>query len=235
MDLQIFVVFHKNIFEECYQHIPEDILYRYFTFYAVNENIEKVYPSKYKIIKEWELPVYDKSFQERGYNENSALYHIYANQLHKPYYYIGFFQYDMMFGPDFIDKMIKPISAPSIFYVMSESFDVCAYQTWNEAKTLNFVIRDYENFYKTTFNDTKIYPLLNSYIIPTDTYERVMMWVVQLYDKIYPWCVEFPNQTHFCHIGGIYERVMAFAIGQEPLQYTKLDIFHNRDYKALSY
>lgn len=66
VDFQIFIVFHKHIFDECYTHIPDDILYTYFTFIAVNPSIKKYYtPNKYKVINEWELPIYDKSFQER--------------------------------------------------------------------------------------------------------------------------------------------------------------------------
>ena len=90
-NIQIFIVFHKKIFDECYENIPHDILYKYFTFFAVNKNIEKHYTqNKYKIINEWELPIYDKTFQERGYNENSSIYHVYTNNLHKGYKYIGF-------------------------------------------------------------------------------------------------------------------------------------------------
>ena len=94
--IQIFIVFHKYIFDECYKNIPQDILDKYFTFIAVNKNIQKIYSKKYKVINEWELPIYDSTFQERGYNENSAIYHVYANNLHKPYKSIGFFQYDMV-------------------------------------------------------------------------------------------------------------------------------------------
>jgi hypothetical protein len=98
-NIHIFVVFHKYIFDECYKHIPQEILYKYFTFIAVNPKIEKCYTkNKYKIINEWDLPIYDSTFQERGYNENSAIYHIYINNLHKKYNYIGFFQYDMEFN-----------------------------------------------------------------------------------------------------------------------------------------
>lgn len=67
--LQIFVVFHKYIFDECYKNIPDDLLYKYFTFIAVNKDIPKTYTqNKYKVINEWDLEIYDNSFQERGYN-----------------------------------------------------------------------------------------------------------------------------------------------------------------------
>ena len=62
-----------------------------------------------------------------------------------------------------------------------------------------------------------------------------MRWVVQLYDKMYPWCVESPNFSYFHHIGEIYERVMALAIGQENLNDIKLNILHDHALKKLSY
>jgi hypothetical protein len=61
--IQIFVVFHHTLFDECYQHIPDDVLHKYFTFFAVNDQIVKTYtPNKYKVVNEWELPMYDPLF-----------------------------------------------------------------------------------------------------------------------------------------------------------------------------
>ena len=126
-DIQIFIVFHKNIFDECYKNIPDYILNKYFTFLAVNKNIPKNYTkNKYKIMNEWELPIYDNTFQERGYNENSAIYHIYINNLHKDYKYIGFFQYDMLFNDNIIDFLQKNITQiPTCFYFSIQDFDFC--------------------------------------------------------------------------------------------------------------
>lgn len=236
-DIQIFIVFHKNIFDECYENIPDDILYKYFTFYAVNKNIEKHYtPNKYKIVNEWELPIYDKTFQERGYNENSAIYHVYTNNLHKDYKYIGFFQYDMLFNNNIIEILQKNTTQlPTLFSIFCCSFNFCSYQTWNEPNTLNYVIQDYENFYKKSFSKTHNYPLCNSYVIPNETYEKIMKWVIQLYDKMYPWCIKYPNQSHVGHIGVIYERIMAFCIGEEKLKNITLNVTHDHKYKAKSY
>jgi hypothetical protein len=236
-NIQIFIVFHKYIFDECYKNIPDNILYEYFTFYAVNKNIEKIYtPNKYKIVNEWELSIYDKTFQERGYNENSAIYHIYTNNLHKDYKYIGFFQYDMVFNNNVIDFLQKNITKmPTLFSVSCYSFNFCSYETWNEPNTLNYIINDYENFYKKTFNKSHKYPLLNSYIIPNETYAKIMKWIVQLYNKMYPWCVTPPNASHHGHIGGIYERIMGYCIGEENLQNVELNVSHNHKFKGLSY
>jgi hypothetical protein len=211
------------------------MLYKYFTFIAVNPSIKKYYtPDKYNIVNEWELPIYDKSFQERGYNENSAIYHVRANQLHKPYKYIGFFQYDMKFRDNivsFLQKNIRPV--PTLYSFNRYNFNFCSYETWNEPKTREYIIRDYEQFYQKPFTKERQYPLFNSYIIPVETYEKVMVWVSQLYSKLYPWTMEPPNATHFGHIGGIYERIMGYAIGEEDLEYVEVRVVHDSNFKML--
>jgi hypothetical protein len=236
-DIQIFIVFHKNIFDECYKNIPDDILYKYFTFYAVNQNIQKNYThNKYKIVNEWELSIYDKTFQERGYNENSAIYHVYANNLHKDYKYIGFFQYDMVFDNNIIDFLQKNITnIPTLFSSSCHSFNFCTYDTWNEEHILNYIINDYENFYKKSFNKNDKVPLWNSYVIPNETYKNIMKWVIQLYDKLYPWSIEPPNKCEFGQIGGIYERIMGYCIAEENLKLIEINMYHDHKYKALSY
>ena len=230
---QIFVVFHKNIFDECYSTIPDKILQEYFTFIAVNPTIPKVYTAnKYKIINEWEFPIYDPTFQERGYNENSALYHIYANGIHNNYKRIGFFQYDMIFNSNVPETIAKSMNS---FALEKYSFNFCNVTTWNELKTSEFVVNDYETFFNVKFSKDKLYPLLNSYVIRSQLFEKIMKWVIQLYPKMYPWCVQLPNQSHQGHIGMIYERVMAYALGQEQINFLELEIKHDHTYKRLSY
>ena len=229
MNIQIFVVFHRNLFDECYKNIPPDVLQKYFTFVAVNESIPKKYTAgKYKILNEWELPVYDRTFQERGYHENSVIYHVYANNLHKDYTHIGFFQYDMVFSDNIIDFIQMHGGARKYFPMSLYTFNGCR---WGEDATLEYVIKDYESFFNVKFSRTCQYPLLNSYVIPIDTYEKVMKWIVQLYPKFYPWCVQPPNRTHFGHIGGIYERFMAYAIGEENMRPVVVNVTHDGFFK----
>ena len=231
-EYQFFVVFHKKIFDECYEIFPEDILYKYFTFIAVNEKIEKQYPTnkKYKVINEWELPIYDKSFQERGYNENSVLYHVYANNLHKEFKYVGFFQYDMFFATNIVDFLNQNIVSPTLF---GYTFEDCI-TNFNERNTLKFLVNDYINFYNKPFSYKKI-ALNNAYIIPVENYENIMRWVTQLYDKLYPWAFRPPNQSHFGHVGGIYERIMGFVLAGENLKDVVIEghVLHDHKYKRL--
>jgi len=234
--LQIFVVFHKYIFDECYEMIPSDILSKYFTFIAVNNKIPKEYtPNKYNIINEWDLPVYDSTLQERGYNENSAIYHVYANNLHKPYSHVGFFQYDMKFNTNPMDLILESIADPSKYLcVMPFTYKECA---WGEPITQQTIIEDYEAHFDTVFDTTQSYPMVNTYILPAARYEKIMPWIISLYDKLYPWAITAPNRTHFGHIAGIYERIMGYAIGNEKMTHVVLDIDHehNNKFKTQSY
>jgi hypothetical protein len=234
--LQLFIVFHKKIFDECYKNIPADILYSYFTFISVNEKIPKEYTAKkYKIINEWEMPIYDPTFQERGYNENSAIYHVYANNLHAPYKYVGFFQYDMEFQDNIVEFIQNNIQDTLYYFSLDlYNFEFC-YQTWGEEKTCTILLNDYQQFFSKPFAFERGFPLCNTYVLPTDTFIKIMKWVSQLYAKLYPWCLEppfcFRPLPHTGHIGGIYERVMAFAVGQEDLKAIRLNVNHDHKYK----
>jgi hypothetical protein len=137
-----------------------------------------------------------------------------------------------MFNDNIIEFLQKNITQTQS-YLDYYSFNFCSYDTWNEPNTLKYIINDYENFYKKPFTYNN-YPLYNSYIIPTEKYEKILKWVIQLYDKIYPWCIETPNRCHHGHIG-IYERIMAYCIGQENLQNIMLNASHDHKYKELSY
>jgi len=239
-NFQIFVVFHKYLFDECYKHIPDDILYKYFTFIAVNEKIEKKYTlNKYKVINEWELPIYDSTFQERGYNENSAIYHIYINNLHKEYDYIGFFHYDMIFNNNIVDFLQQHLTGkPTLFSIgiyttCNFYFTTRISMGWFTNSILNYIIDDYEKYYNKSFSKNYLYPLNNTYIIPIEIYEKTMKWVTQLYDKLFIY-IEETNTVQFGRVGEIYERIMAYAIGEENLQYIKLNVIHDHKYKRLS-
>jgi|SRR5210317_329914 hypothetical protein len=229
--LKIFVVFHKKIFDECYENVSQDILDKYFTFVAVNPDIPKTYTKdKYNVINEWELEHYNADFQKKGYNENSVIYHIKANKLHENYKYIGFFQYDMIFTDAAVNTVLNEMnSKATCFYLSVHNYKYCAYDTCNEYHTMKYLSNSYTMFFNREFTHSEedIYPLFNSYVIPVDIYEKLMEWVVTLYSEIEPMLY----QKHFGHIGGIFERVMAFAVGEEKLHLTPIEVKHDHMYK----
>jgi hypothetical protein len=239
--MQFFVVFHHRLFDECYEKIPPEVLTKYFTFFAVNQAIPKEYtPGKYNILNEWDLPIYDPTMQEKGYRENSAIYHVYANGLHTKYGRVGFFQYDMSFNENIVEKILNyPIDAPVGFFVLNTGlFDFIESSAKGYSEQMKLLIQLYEQHFsrtiihivksrlppfksKTIIDRERGYPLLNSYVIPSSLFEKVMQWVVQLYP-----IPEFQVEPAL-----VYEGVMAIALGSEDLQWQKLDVDHDQEFK----
>jgi hypothetical protein len=119
------------------------------------------------------------------------------------------------------------------FPIALHDFKFC--NNWVEQSTIQFIVDDYESFHKKKFSKCGVYPLLNTYIIPIHMYENIMPWVSQLYYKMFPWCNQHPNSSHFGHVAGIFERVMGFAIGEENMEYTSVYIHHDNNLKKFVY
>jgi CRISPR/Cas system-associated protein Cas5 (RAMP superfamily) len=91
------------------------------TLYGVNNR--EFNNTKFNMIYEEDLTIYNKLFQKYKYNEGSSLYHIYVNKLYKKYDYIGLFQYDMTFSSNTIDKVKeKIINNSNINYIFYMGF-----------------------------------------------------------------------------------------------------------------
>lgn len=236
--MQLFIVFHSRIYDQCYADVPQDMLDKYFTFVAVNEKIPKEYTAgKYKVVNEWDLPIYNADLQGNGYKENSVLYHIFMNKLHEPYTRIGFFQYDMVFDKNVVSDILAEKDPMTYFAFDVHPFQFL-YETWNyEMKTASFVANDYTSYFGKQFTYSGQYPLYNTFVIPTEFYAQKMMpWIAQLYDKLWPWCNQPPNQSHFGHVAGVYERVSAMVVGEEGMKCKLMTgINHDDTYKKLSY
>lgn len=60
----------------------------------------------------------------------------------------------------------------------------------------------------------------------------MMPWIIQLYDKLWPWCNQPPNQSHFGHVAGVYERISGMVIGEEKMNVKLLKgVYHDHAYK----
>ncbi len=68
--------------------------------------------------------------------------------------------------------------------------------------------------------------MLNTFVIKCDKFDEIMKWVIQLYVKLYPWCVQPPNWWYKGHIGNIYERIMAYSISQFSDNTKMISIHH---------
>ena len=229
MSLEIFVVFHKNIYDENYEELTQterDCL----TFVAVNEILPKEYDSsKYRVIEEWTLPQYHPELQQRlRFNENSVLRHVFENNLAKTDY-IGFAQYDMKFPKGSIQEILDKITpAPPTerqpkeehyFFAETMNYERTFYYTLNNALYIkNILIMEhlrgaYEQFRQRKSDRNLNFPILNTYILPTERYKQIMLLVVFLYKKYFE--DQLFDHINLKDLGGIFERVMAFIIANE--------------------
>jgi FkbM family methyltransferase len=202
--LLIYVVFHKALYDQCYNELTEDE-FSCLRFIAVNEHIEKTYTYK-NVIKEWELPIYNPYYQSNGYNENSVLKHIYDNNLIESEY-IGFVQYDMIFPKNSINQILQLLNPETCVSVYSTSYQGAFVNTAvdSERQIINKIPFLYDAFFKTKSIPNKRYPLLNSYIVHSDVYRNAMPFVDCMLTIL--------NPMHG-NMGGIFERVFAYTFGQ---------------------
>jgi hypothetical protein len=236
MSLEIFIVFHKEINEDNYKELT-DAEKTHLTFVAVNEAIPKIYDSsKYRILKEWELPIYHPELQRNGFNENSVMRHLYENKRVMSDY-VGITQYDFYFPKNSIQSVIDTIRAPTttpvrVFFGSElKHYETCFVYTWIHFDTYNARVifelmkQKYEQLRNRPIDRNKEFPLLNSYIIPTKTFYEIMPHVNDLY-KMYMDHQVFGSSAPFKDLAGSFERVMAFMIGQEADTLNHWNIRH---------
>ena len=232
---KIFVVFHKQIFDDCYKEIPQEILDKHFFFVAVNPSIPKIYTAgKYNIIKEWELPLISQ-LNNSVFRENTAIYNVYLNGLHKGCDYVGFAQYDMIFHAAFLHN-INNLSPTTYLTTWNETIGFITPHTSEGKELIPALLQSYETYFECKVAITTL-PLLNTYIIPVSLFNRIMPWVEHTHKTIVPQCYEKYESYRIdpLHYATLYERVMGIAIGAHNLQYANLGISHNPMYKSLAY
>jgi len=233
---KIFVVFHKQIFDDCYTDISQDILNKHFVFIAVNPAIPKIVtPGRYNAIHEWELPLINQQLDNAILRENTAIYHVFLNKLHAGCDYVGFAQYDMKFTETSL-KQISSLSPSSYMALSPNSLQFCKDTACNGSDILDATIKSYEQFFSTTFNPVIQVPLCNTYIISATLFNKIMSWIAVTYSQLIPLCYTFyPYRANPYYIASIYERVMGIAIGAENLTILPFDLVHDHGYKQQAY
>jgi hypothetical protein len=110
----------------------------------------------------------------------------------------------MSFGKDFMECIRNSIVAYELFGYQSMIFNT-------DPKLIELF---------TPYKDQMmLYPLYNSYIIPSQTFDIIMPWVSHIF---------FSTPLEQEHLPCFFERVMAFAIGQQnlPLRQIKEHVNH---------
>jgi len=226
----IFVVFHHALYAECYEGLAPENMKRV-CFFKVNEKIAVPDTSFCPpgIVREWELDCYNPFWQESGYNESSAIAHVYLNNLHEQYDYVGFCQYDMGLSDktfELIDRRINESEEDLVFIKRTLQFDSKLLERddlYNIANPpfysfpLGFVIKSYEDYFREegvreTLRQFGCLPLWSTFLISRKMFEELGGWSTKVMKEIYPWANEAPFGTHKGHLAGIMERVFGIFL-----------------------
>ena len=189
MKYHFYIIFHKNVYEECYKDLDEKYLENC-TFFGVNSKIQKYVPDKLrtKVILERNLPYYNPLWQFAEFCENSTLLHVYKNPQLCNYDYVGFFQYDMILTNSVfatIDSTLESGSRDTVFYFLKENSyrhldQIIHLQGWQK------IVELYNNIFHTNhsldfvlINDIV---LLHCFLLPKSVFTRMM----DFFEKAFP-------------------------------------------------
>ena len=196
---KIFVTFFRNLYDDHYT-VDRSWNPGNYAFVKVNEK----YPLEtgdnklpYEVLFEHDFPGYRPDLQEKGYCENSVLYHLYNNGVHEAYDYIGFIEYDHVLGGDFtraIQEKLDGTERETIFAFQKFTFR----QLWDQAilmdprrrekvdgrpdskwNCINVILKDYNDFYRTAHTVDRLaardcFPICHSFLIPTRIFGKIM-------------------------------------------------------------
>jgi len=218
--IKLFIIFHEKIFPRHYKglELNSDELF----FFGVNKQLSP--DLKVKSTYEYDLPIYDNLLQKRGYNESSAIYHIYKNDLYKDCDYIGIVQYDMIFGKRLLETIRNSIEKNPekeiIFYHKKLNF-----KETREVDTPP-VLESYNKFFGTKFtvDDLGKNPINNkiimysTFIIPVRVFEKMMSWTSRLIFEIYPSAILPPYPANHNRLGEVMEESYGIFFALESLQ-----------------
>jgi GR25 family glycosyltransferase involved in LPS biosynthesis/SAM-dependent methyltransferase len=212
--VNIFNIWHNKLFDKCYEDLDNYSLSK-INMFDVNPSYQKIYNKNinYKIIKEYELEIYNNLLQATNYCQTSCLYHVYINGQNKNYdfyyhnHYIGFIQYDMELASNFIYDIEDKINLTDkdIFF-----YSLIA----NDKLERNFVCKPYNNSILEKYNSrfgtshtyesiknhekSKYFICLHTFVIPTLIYMKMMNWYCSISDWL-----------HVNYINGLYTESMS--------------------------
>ena len=208
MNYQLYIIFHKDLYEKCYKDLSENYM-THIKFFAVNSKIQKNVPQKFmkQLIIERELQYYNPLLQMCNFCESSAFLHVYKNPQLLEKEYIGFFQYDMILENSLFETFSP--KEPTLYYFYKEN----SYRHLNQCIGLlgwGIIIDIYNKIFDTSHtieivcqNDI---PLYHCYILPRNIFIKMMAF----FEKVHPIIIELlGNETrhlpyHFERCHGIF-------------------------------
>jgi len=234
---KIFVTFFQSLYDD---HYTSDHTWNAdnFTFVKVNDR----YPLElsenklpYNVFIEHDFPVFRPDLQEKGYCENSVIWHLYKNDVHKEYDYIGFIEYDHVLTADFTCTIQKKLDAAHGEIILS--FQPFTYrQLYDQAIIMNpyrrekvtgrpdspwnvvsVVLKEYNTFHGTQYGLERLaakdcFPICHCLLIPSAMFDRIMPFHTSIIES---GKVEGYHRHNWRSPGGLMERYLAVSLALE--------------------
>ena len=249
---KLFVTTFKKLYDEHYA-CDSSFDMKNFTFVKVNDD----YPLeldgnrlKYDIQFERDFRIFDAGLQRKGYHENSVLYHIYKNDVHKEYDYIGFIEYDHVLGDQFtadIQRTIDEADRDLLFVFNKFTFR----QLWEQGvlmnprrplketgdphspwNCINVILDDYNRFFGTTHRMEDLvlrdcFPICHCFMIPSRRFDKMMGFHSSVMES---GKVERYHQHNWRARAGLMERYLAVALALEDAEIVDRFQLEHRSY-----
>ena len=234
---KIFVTFFKKLYDDHYT-ADNSLNLKNFTFVKVNDEYEMELSSNkldYDVFFEHEFKIYNAELQKKGYHQNSVLYHLYKNNSHKEYDYIGFIEYDHVLINEFcqiIQTTLDNTEEDQIFFFNTFNFS----QLWDQGILMNpyrsnkqegnprskwncikVILDDYNNFFDTNYTlqdlaQKNCFPICHAALMPSNIFEKIMKFHTFIIES---GKVEKYHRFNWRSNAGLMERYFAVELALE--------------------
>jgi hypothetical protein len=249
---KIFVTTFKKLFDE---HYTSDSSFDMKNFTVVKVNDE--YPLeldgnrlKYDIFNERDFKIFNPDWQRKGYHENSVLYHVFKNSLHREYDYVGFMEYDHVLTGGFtadIQRRIDAVGHDLMFAFNRFSFQ----QLWEQGilmdprrhlketgnphsrwNCLNVILDDYNRFHDSAFRMEDLarkncFPICHCFMLPSGRFDKIMAFHSFIMES---GKVERYHRHNWRARAGLMERYLAVELALEDAECVDAIQLEHRSY-----
>jgi hypothetical protein len=256
MRLKVFTVFHRALDERLvYPEFSPEEKRRFFTHYAVNAK----WPEKQvirldgsllppgekseEVVVEYQLPWHDPEIQSRGFMETSCYIHLFKNNLHLPYDYVGVCQYDMRWNAA-AANVLRGLAGAATHPPTAWGI-VCGpimnnrgqFHPWTFAhlRDWKYLVESYNRFFGTQWTMKmlvdKPFTLYQTYLLPREEFAMLAAWLGTFCRQVYPWACQPPYETHWGSLSGYAERAesvfIAARLAEGHLRVAHLPVEHD--------
>jgi hypothetical protein len=246
---KIYVTFFKSLYDD---HYTSDRTWNpgNFGFVKVNDRYLMELANNqlpYEITVEHDFPVFRADFQEKGYCENSVIWHLYKNGIHKQFDYIGFIEYDHVLSENFTETIQRALDSSEGEMIYSfqpfnyrqlydqgilmnphrrEKVDGNPDSPWN---AVSVALKDYNDFHKTDYTlenlaSKNCFPICHSFLIPSAMFERIMPFHISIMES---GKVERYHRHNWRSPAGLMERYLAVSLALEKARIdTSIQLEH---------